>query len=416
MGLRIAAPSFDNYFNISDDLSKIEIKENSEKNNCFIQEIGALKYFKGFILLDNPKVKTVCEIHFYKSKSQDKYIPRPTFKKVDKENNIVVRDVKKDLIIGFGDSGDADLFWRLIGFLNQFKEMIDLGEFSKSYKVVHKEEYFIEFKNKDEKEKAADLIELSSNLSEKTIKAVFQNNRKKTINTFYKLLKNETTDKGIAVERYRQFYKITENGEEAIWHHFLKEHDWLLGLNVDVKFIRDFIHQIDLGISNSKSAGSPTGDILGISDYTTLIELKTASTPIFKLEKKSGDGSRANTWAFSSDFINGISQCLGQKFEWDVNHLVKDVLDKDNMLLNHNVNKTLDTKTVFIIGNRNAEFPHDRNPEHIMKSETFERFRRNSRHIDVITFDELFERAYQIIFEEKIDKDWWSNSNFKIEL
>lgn len=416
--LKISVPNFDNYFNISDDFSKIEIKENFEKNNCFILEIGTTKFYKGFILLDNPKVKTICEIQFYKSKVLNKYIPRPTFKKVDKENSVVVRDSKKDLIIGFNDSTEAELFWRLIGFLNQFRETIDLGEFSKSYKVIHKEGYFIEFGTKPEKEKVSDLIELikTSNISDKSLKEIFQNNRRKIIKTFYKLLVNEVSEKGSAIEIYRKFYNIKEEGEEAIWHHFLKEHDWLLGLNVDIKFIRDFIHQVDLGIADSKGKGSPKGDVLGVSDYTILIELKTSSTPIFKLEKKQGDGSRANTWAFTPEFINGISQCLGQKVDWDKHPLDKPLLDNENRIVNQNETKTLDTKTVFIIGNRNKEFPHNSDPHCILKSETFERFRRNSRNIDVITFDELFERAYHIVFEEKIEKEWWKNSNFKIEI
>lgn len=416
MGLSNSAPSFDNLFNIVDDFSKLEIRENYEKKNCLIQEIGTDKYYKGFILIDKPLVKTICEIQFFKSNVTGKYIPRPTFRKVDKDNKLKVKEEKKPVIINFSDSEEAESFWRLIGFLNQFKETIDLGEFTQSYKVAHKDEYFTAFKSKAEKEKADDLIELSAHVSEKTLKDVFRSSRKKTIKTFFKLLKNESTEKEIPIEIYRKHYKITDDGEEAIWHHFLKEHDWLLGLNVDIKFIRDFLHLIDLGVQNSKGKGSPIGDILGISDYTTLIELKTASTHIFKSLKNAGDGSRANTWAFTPDFINGVSQCLGQKFEWDAKHFLKDVLDENGKLLNHRENKTIDTKTVFIIGSRNKEFPHDNNPDHILKSETFERFRRNSRNIDVITYDELFERAYHIVFEEKIDKDWWSNPSFKIEV
>jgi hypothetical protein len=417
MSLTVSS-GFDNYFNISDDFSKIEIKENTDKNNCYIQEVKGLKLYKGFILLDNPKVKTVCEIQFYKSKVQNKYIPRPTFKKVDKENKVIEREATKPLIVGFNNSEEADCFWRLIGFLNQFKETIDLGEFSKSYKVIHKEGYFIEFESKTEKEKIADIIELikASNISEKNLKEVVLNTRKKIINTFYKLLKNEPTKGSVPIELYRTYFKIKTDGDEIVWHHFLKEHDWILGLNVDIKFIREFVHQVDLGITNTKGTGSPEGDILGISTYTILIELKTAATDIFKLVKKSGDGSRANTWAFSPDFINGISQCLGQKFDWDVSHLSKPILDSDKKIVNQNENRTLDTKTVFIIGNRNQEFPHNTDPNCILKSETFERFRRNSRNIDIITFDELFERAYHIVFEEKIDKNWWSNPSFKIEI
>jgi hypothetical protein len=70
---------------------------------------------------------------------------------------------------------------------------------------------------------------------------------------------------------------------------------------------------------------------------------------------------------------------------------------------------------IFIIGNRKAEFPHDRKDEHHVKSETLERFRRNNRNIDIITFEELFERAYHIVFSEKINLDWYENTNFKIQ-
>lgn len=410
--------TFDNYFNIADDFSLIEIRENADKANCHIQDINGAKLYKGFILLDNPKVKTVCEIQFYKSKVQGKYIPRPTFKKVDKDNKVVERALNKPLIIGFNDSTEADSFWRLIGFLNQFKETIDLGEFSSSYKVIHKEGYFIEFGSKSEKEKVSDIIELikASNISEKNLKEVISNTRKKTIHYFFKMLKNEPTKGSTPIELYKTHFNIKTKGDEIVWHHFLKEHDWILGLNVDIKFIREFVSEVDLGITNTIGIGSPEGDILGISAYTILIELKTAATEIFKLEKKSGDGSRANTWALSPDFINGISQCLGQKFDWDVNHLSKQLQDSDRKIVNQNENRTLDTKTVFIIGNRSEEFPHSTDPNHIVKSETFERFRRNSRNIDIISFDELFERAYHIVFETKIDKDWWSNPSFKIEI
>lgn len=418
MLVAVRSNNFDNYFSIADDFSQIEIRENSEGKNCYIQDINGPKLYKGFILLDKPKVKTVCEIQFYKSNGQNKYIPRPTFKKVDKDNCAIEREATKPLIVGFNDSTEANNFWRLISFLSQFKETIDLGEFSKSYKVVHKEGYFIEFESKTEKEKVADLLELVkvSNISEKSLKEVILNTRKKIINTFFKLLRNEPTKGTTHIEFYKSFFHLKGNGDEVVWHHFLKEHDWILGLNVDIKFIREFVSEVDLGITNTKGTGSPEGDILGISTYTILIELKTSATEIFKLEKKSGDGSRANTWAFSPDFINGISQCLGQKFDWDVNHLNKTLLDRDKKIVNQIENRTLDTKTVFIIGNRRKEFPHSTDPNCIVKSETFERFRRNSRNIDIITFDELFERSYHIVFEETIAKDWWSNPDFKIEV
>jgi len=59
--------------------------------------------------------------------------------------------------------------------------------------------------------------------------------------------------------------------------------------------------------------------------------------------------------------------------------------------------RTLDPKIIFIIGNRSKEFPLDKSQDSIVKNETFERFRRNNKHIDIITFDELYERAKYIV-------------------
>ena len=75
-------------------------------------------------------------------------------------------------------------------------------------------------------------------------------------------------------------------------------------------------------------------------------------------------------------------------------------------------------KSVLIIGNRNEEFPHVRNSKFDLKSDCFERIRRDSRNIEIITFDELFERAYHIVYTEKLPKDWYliDHEKFKKEV
>ena len=57
------------------------------------------------------------------------------------------------------------------------------------------------------------------------------------------------------------------------------------------------------------------------------MELKRADTPIFKPTR--GSGGRANTWEFSSDFISGISQCLGQKCAFDECYAQKEIVTED---------------------------------------------------------------------------------------
>jgi len=83
-------------------------------------------------------------------------------------------------------------------------------------------------------------------------------------------------------------------------------------------------------------------------------------------------------------------------------------------MLDKNLTLTIDPKTVFIIGNRKVEFPHDLDSIHHFKSQTFELFRRNNRNVDIVTFDELFERAYHTVFGDIIQQDWFTDDNFKI--
>ena len=67
----------------------------------------------------------------------------------------------------------------------------------------------------------------------------------------------------------------------------------------------------------------------------------------------------------------------------------------------------MDPKAILLIGNRNSEFPHDRNTANNVKSDTFERLRRDTRNVEILTYDELFERAYHIVYTTKLPKEWY---------
>jgi len=284
MALKQIKTTFDNVFNlVRDDLSKLEIKENFAKDNCLIHDKGDLnKYYNAFIIQDNPKTKIICEVSFYCSSITSRYIPRLTFKKTDSAGEIKIIDSSKPVIIAFKDSEQPLYFWKLIGFLNSFKDVVDLGEFEKSFQVVSKNAYFIEFENKGEMEKIEEIKELilKADLKENDIKSITFENRKKIIKSFLFLLKNKPYHGKSSLEFYKDKYH-TQDAKESVWHHFLKKNDWILGLNVDVKFIRDLYDEQNIGVENSKGSRSPKTDLLGISNYTSLIELKHSETNIF---------------------------------------------------------------------------------------------------------------------------------------
>lgn len=406
--------TFNNEFDLTcEELNKVIIKENHNKDNCIIWDAkdSSISY-STFILTKNSRSKTICDITFYKSSNTDKYIPRLTFKRLFLDGKEQESKSSNKVIISFSESDSAQKLWDLIAFLSSYKDLVDIGEFESVYKVVPKESYIIEFKNKGEKEKIEELKELISiaNLSYSDIKILTFHERKSNLKAFFYLLKNkEIGDGKDSHTHYREKYGIG-NGEEYIWHHFLKNHDWILGLNADLKFIMDFLDEQKVGASNSKGGGDPQADLLGISEFTVLVELKHTNTPIFKNKKSKG---RANTWDFTSDFIEGISQCLGQKFELEKSFDSKDFLKEDGSVLNKSQIQNIDPKSILLIGNKKEQFPTNKLDNiNLIKTETLERFRRNNRNIDVLTYDELFERAYHIVYSRKLDKEWyWKEEN-----
>lgn len=405
---------FSNLFDISaQDPGKLVIKESAKKDNCYIYE-GA-DIVGGFILVNKPRVKTIIKITFYKSSKNNKYLPRLEFRKEDASGEVKVSK-GNDVIISFKDGEEARVFWKTIHFLEGFKELVELGDFRSKYKAVSFDSYLVDFKSKDQAKKMQELTSLAEHikLSKQEIRELLFPHRKNTIHWFYAFLKDLQNNAGTkAFDSYKNKHSITEHGEEAVWHHFFKNQDWIIGLNVDIKFIRDLLSKQKVGNPNSKGIGSPEIDLIGISYFTTLIELKTSNTKIFTTNKKSK--SRANTWDFSPDFIEAYSQILAQRTE-----LLgyKDLVGESGEIVDRKIHRILDPKAILIIGNRNLEFPHIRNSEKDVKSDCFERMRRDTRNVEIITFDELFERAFHMVFQEKLPETWFNiaHMDFKDEI
>lgn len=406
--------NFSNLFDLeTQEIDSLVIKENNSEDNCFVYNRDTI--IGGFILIKKKNVKTILNVSFYRSKENGKYLPRLEFRKVDNLGN-TKKPIKEDIIIRFSTGEESRAFWKVIHFLQMFKELVDLGEFHNKYQAVSFDAFLVDFKSKQQAERVKELTSLTAsiNLSNTDIKELLLPQRRNSIHWFYAFIKNlHNKDEIYAFDSYKRKHNIKEQGEESVWHHFLKSNEWIIGLNVDLKFIRDLLSKQKVGQEDSKGIGSPEVDILGISYFTTLIELKTSGTKIFK-DKKSTK-SRANTWDFSEDFLEAYSQVLSQRSE--ISDL-RDFRDENDNFIDTKMNRILDPKAILIIGNRNQEFPHIRNSVNDTKSDCFERIRRDSRNIEIVTYDELFERAFHIVYTEKLPKDWYliSHEEFKSDI
>ncbi|AGA11114.1 hypothetical protein C770_GR4pD1005 (plasmid) [Sinorhizobium meliloti GR4] len=143
-----------------------------------------------------------------------------------------------------------------------------------------------------------------------------------------------------------------------------------------------------IGAGGTDDRDRPTVDyLMNFTHYSVLVEIKRPDTPIFQ-QRRSG---RAGTWRFSNEFMDAISQVLEQKAEWLVQAQTGQNYDKSgNRRLTA---RTRDPKAILVIGRR-RDFEGDgsaRDAE--VRRATFELFRRDTRNLDIVTFDELLDRA-----------------------
>lgn len=173
---------------------------------------------------------------------------------------------------------------------------------------------------------------------------------------------------------------------EPNWQDFFEREQWVFGYGLDYRIMRQFDREIVVGSGGgTDNRNKPTVDFLGtFTDYTVLVEIKRPDTKIFKHAK----GGRAGTWEFSAEFTSAVSQIIQQKAEWLSFARSGDHWNKDGQKL---AARTRNAKSVLVIGSL-SEFSRDDRDAHIMR-DTFELFRLENRTIDILTFDELLERA-----------------------
>lgn len=193
-----------------------------------------------------------------------------------------------------------------------------------------------------------------------------------------------------------EYWKIysTENSipttkEEKAWQAFLEKNEWIFGYGLDYRFqtiLQREAHVSDVGLDGSNTVIADY--LLGDKMFTTFIEIKKPSTPLFGKPK-----NRSNAWSLSEELINSVSQILEQK----ASGLLKLEKQQYNSTGEFIQQKAYDSKVVLIIGHWRELDNSSSQLEREIKKKTFELFRRDSRNVEIITYDELYERAKFIV-------------------
>lgn len=205
--------------------------------------------------------------------------------------------------------------------------------------------------------------------------------RKHQLSLFKRMLEDDNAWKEVAKEN-----NWPGNSEENCWQKFFESNKWIFGYGLDYKFMGVLQSQKDL--STGATDRPITDFLMSNNNFITFVELKTPSTKIWG-EK----AFRSGVWILTKEFYEAHSQILGQKAQGDYkyhNHSQLDIDDEDSTA------RAIDSKCILIIG----RLP-DRNMEtadvYRKKVATLERFRRDSRNIEILTYDELYERAKFVV-------------------
>lgn len=211
--------------------------------------------------------------------------------------------------------------------------------------------------------------------------------RKQQLEIFHRLLYD-----GYMPDYKRDVLKKPGTKDETAWQLFFERNPWIFGYGLSYRF--QSILQREFSASNTTAAGKDeviSDFLLGDLRFTTFVEIKKPDTPLFGSDK-----NRSGSWCLSEELTWAVSQILEQKASGQLKiETTKELLDGDGQSITQ---RACDPKIILIIGcwaqvDRSA----DQSGIKAIKRKTFELFRRDSRNIEIITYDELYERARFIV-------------------
>jgi hypothetical protein len=211
--------------------------------------------------------------------------------------------------------------------------------------------------------------------------------KKQALQDFEKLLNQDQAFK----EGYVSRHCLNRQGEEAVWQHFFESNPWIFGHGLNYVFL-DKVNQkletITTGASHNTS-GNRVDALMrtraAISQYV-LIELKTPSAPLLQSKPY-----RSGCWSVSHDLTDAVSQIQKTAFDFTSNQFPKVQLKNQDGSFTGDEIFRVQPKSYLIIGQLNQLKGHDD------KFTCFQLFRGSLGTPEILTYDELYERAKCIV-------------------
>lgn len=188
----------------------------------------------------------------------------------------------------------------------------------------------------------------------------------------------------------RQFdtHLKSKDWSEAQWEEFFYKNQWIFGYGLRYQFLGILRRQANYGAATFERTGEQKGEFLtksiGNQKFTVVVEIKKPQTEIFEPAKPD---YRSGVPTFTAEFIQAVSQVQVNARTWDTEGSKR---ERDREQLAKESTNTITPRSILIIGDTSRLDTFD-------KRNSFELFRTNAHNPDIITFDELFERAKYIV-------------------
>jgi len=187
-----------------------------------------------------------------------------------------------------------------------------------------------------------------------------------------------------ALEEFRA--NLGRKRGEDWWQGFFEQNTWIFGYGLKYQILKPVQAQPRYGGQKLGGKGTEKGDFLQRTEaqvkFTVLVEIKKPDTTLLapKLYRNAA-------WQLGEDLTGGVTQLQANCRRWEIEG---SRTDENREGLSDEGVCTIQPKGILVIG-QTAQL------NQATKKNTFELFRRNVVNPEILTFDELFERAKFIV-------------------
>ncbi|TNC23728.1 Shedu immune nuclease family protein [Amycolatopsis alkalitolerans] len=378
------------------DFSTLEVRAGTDGKFHYFYDTKSNRLIKHFVIDDRPRVATLCNVFLIKK--DDGYSPRLKFWKKDK-----TKADKPTLEFKLADNADTRTIKALVDTADAYKNFWTLIDFLQSYKgvelppnqfkvVTAQSAQLVEQLRGADRASVIEAVRsvLGSSLTQADIHLM--TNRKAQLDYFGRLLADESF---FEAERV----KYGRDGKEALWEHFFEENPWIFGYGLNLISCRTFddgkLERYTTGGDLFRGAAKRSDAVLrsrGFVSSLLFCEIKTHATPLLEVKAY----REPDVYQASRELTGAVSQVqkTADKAVRGIGHYIETHTEKDGTPTDIEYS-TVRPKQVVVIGDARQFQQNGRvNGE---RFSSFEFYRRGITDVEIITFDELYQRAQFIV-------------------